>query len=117
MNDYPLAQESLHHYFDNKDFSFSQCFPSDPFGKNNPNKKRYGNNEGTTQTTDGVNNCWALLNIGIMHAHFHHFELAYEALEDCVRIARDSKENKCLIDCALPRLVRGIDIISFDWCL
>lgn len=92
MNDYPLAQETLHLYFDNKDFSFSQGL-TDPFGNKHNMLKKKNSPDGQSE---GNNNCWALLNIGIMHAHFRHFDLAYEALEDCVRIARDSNESKCL---------------------
>lgn len=46
--------------------------------------------------TSGSNFCWSALNLAIMYAHFHHYRLAYEALTDCISVAREQKDERCL---------------------
>ncbi|KPM10924.1 hypothetical protein QR98_0094890 [Sarcoptes scabiei] len=42
------------------------------------------------------NYCWSSLNLAMMYSHYRHYRLAYEALVDCLSLARDKRDEPCI---------------------
>ncbi|OTF83554.1 hypothetical protein BLA29_000565, partial [Euroglyphus maynei] len=42
------------------------------------------------------NYCWSSLNLAMMYYHFKYYRLAYDALVDCLSLAREKSDERCL---------------------
>lgn len=94
VNNFTAAQECFFTFFDLK--------KATQLGNTGPSSSSAANgaaNESTNKSalqTSGSNFCWSALNLAIMYAHFTHYRLAYEALTDCISVAREQKDERCL---------------------
>lgn len=46
--------------------------------------------------SNSTNYCWSALNLAMMYAHFGYYRLAYDALVDCLSLARKKRDEHCL---------------------
>lgn len=102
MNNFTLAQEAFYTYFDLKKINtissgaVATAATTNTNGANNANANLNNNGTNGSQSSSGTSFCWSVLNLAIMHVHFGHFQLAYEALTDCISVAREKRDEKCL---------------------
>ena len=116
VNNYTAAQECFYTYFDLKKSprlpgGVSSGSGGSGIGTAGMNSLNGGQANGTSNgssASDGAKNgigglhssgsniCWSALNLAIMYAHFRHYRLAYDALTDCISVAREKRDERCL---------------------
>lgn len=111
LMDYTTAKEYFYAYFDLKKYQRPprmgwnqtlQLLSAMRASGNPPNLQTLVNGQPnqyqymSQMMAAGSNFSWAALNLAIMHAHFGHYRLAYEALADCITMARERHEDRCL---------------------
>lgn len=95
INNVTLAEDAFYNYFDLKKARSNSC-SANANGSTNSTTNSNGNSNGTIPSGSSGNFCWSVLNLAIMNVHFGQYKLAYEALTDCISVARENKEDKCL---------------------
>ncbi|KAH9416170.1 Anaphase-promoting complex subunit 5 [Dermatophagoides pteronyssinus] len=69
--------------------------------RNQRNGNDSGNNaidsvSGRNLMYSSSNYCWSSLNLAMMYYHFKYYRLAYDALVDCLSLAREKCDERCL---------------------